>query len=98
MRARSGDGRIAIRAEQGSTTGGDWDINTGDGSITIDLPDTFGGELDARTGDGGIHLQNLTLSGVTGELDRHNMRGRLGPGGKTLRVRTGDGSITIRKS
>jgi hypothetical protein len=97
VRARSGDGRIAIRAEPGSTTGGDWEINTGDGSISIDLPDTFGGELDAHTGDGGIQLRNLTLSGVSGELDRHNMRGRLGSGGKTLRVRTGDGAITIRK-
>ena len=96
VRARSGDGRIAIRAEPGSTTGGDWDIHTGDGSITIDLPDPFGGELDAHTGDGGIQLRNLTLSGVSGELDRHNMRGRLGSGGKTVRVRTGDGSITIR--
>jgi hypothetical protein len=97
VHARSGDGSIAIRAEPGSATGGDWDINTGDGSITIDLPDTFGGELDAHTGDGGIQLQNLTLSGVSGELDRHNMHGRLGSGGKTLRVRTGDGAIRIRK-
>ena len=98
VRARSGDGRIAIRAEDGSTTEGDWEINTGDGSITIDLPDTFGGELDARTGDGGIELQNVPLSDVSGELDRHHMRGRLGAGGKTLRVRTGDGSITMRRS
>jgi hypothetical protein len=97
VRARSGDGRIAIRAEPGSTTGGEWDIDTGDGSITIDLPDAFAGELDAHTGDGGIHLRNLTLSGVNGERDRHHMRGRLGSGGKTVRVRTGDGSITIRK-
>lgn len=96
VRARSGDGRIAIRAEPGSGTDGDWDLHTGDGSITIDLPDTFGAELDARTGDGGIDLQNVTLSGVSGELDRHQIRGRLGPGGKTLRVRTGDGSITMR--
>jgi DUF4097 and DUF4098 domain-containing protein YvlB len=95
VRARSGDGRIAIRAASGSTTAGDWDINTGDGSITIDVPGTFGGELDARTGDGGIHLRNVALSSVSGELDRHQVRGRLGPGGQTLRVRTGDGSITI---
>jgi hypothetical protein len=97
VRARSGDGRIAIRAEPGSTTDRDWEIHTGDGSITIDLPDTFAGELDAHTGDGGIALRNLTLSGVSGEFDRHNLRGRLGSGGNRLRVRTGDGSITIRK-
>ena len=98
VRARSGDGRIAIRAEPGSTTGGDWEINSGDGSITIDLPDAFGGELDARTGDGGIHLRGVTVSGVSGEIGRDHVRGRLGSGGRTLRVRTGDGAITIRKS
>ena len=39
----------------------------------------------------GSQLRNLTLSGVSGEFDRHNLRGRLGSGGKRLRVRTETG-------
>ena len=97
VRARSGDGSVTIHADSGSTAGNDWDIATGDGSVTLAIPDDFGAELDAHTGDGGIHMQDVTLSNVTGTIGRNSLRGRLGNGGHNVRVRTGDGSITLRK-
>ena len=97
VRARSGDGSITLHAAPGSGAEGDWDINTGDGSVTLELPDNFSAELDAHTGDGGIHMQDITVSNVTGQIGRNSLRGRLGAGGHTLRVRTGDGSITLRR-
>ena len=98
LRAHTGDGSVTVRADQGSTAGGDWDITTGDGSVTLTIPDGFGAELDAHTGDGGIRTEDLTVSNVTGQISRNSLRGRLGNGGHNLRVRTGDGSITIRRS
>ena len=98
VRARSGDGSVTIRAEPGSAPSDDWDIVTGDGSVTLEVPDGFGAELDAHTGDGGIHIQDVTLSNVSGTIGNHTVRGRLGSGGRALRVRTGDGSITLRQS
>ena len=98
LHARSGDGSITIRATPGSSAEGDWDIITGDGSIVLELPDGFGGELDAHTGDGHVNLENLVLSNVTGRISKNDLRGRLGAGGKSVHVRTGDGSITLRKS
>jgi hypothetical protein len=98
LRAHTGDGSVTVRADQGSTAGGDWDITTGDGSVTLTIPDGFGAELDAHTGDGGIRTEELTVSNVTGQISRNSLRGRLGGGGHNLRVRTGDGSITIRRS
>ena len=98
VRARSGDGSVTIHADSGSTAGNDWDIATGDGSVTLELPDGFNGELDAHTGDGGIHVRDLTVSNVSGKISRNNVRGRLGSGGHNVRVRTGDGSITLRKA
>jgi putative adhesin len=98
FRARSGDGAIAVHAASGSTAGADWDIVTGDGSVTLELPDGFGAELDAHTGDGRIHMQDMTLSNVSGEIGRSSLRGRIGSGGRNLRVRTGDGSITLKRS
>jgi hypothetical protein len=98
VRARSGDGSVSIAAESGSTSVADWNISTGDGSVTLALPDDFGAEIDAHTGDGRIHLQNLELSNVTGRLGKNTLRGRVGSGGATLRVRTGDGSITLKRS
>jgi DUF4097 and DUF4098 domain-containing protein YvlB len=98
VRARSGDGSLNIHADAGSAPIADWDIVTGDGSVTLAIPDGFGAELDAHTGDGGIRMQDLTLSNVTGTIGRNSLRGRLGSGGHNVRVRTGDGSITLKRS
>ena len=98
VRARSGDGSVRIAAESGSASTGDWDISTGDGSVTLALPDGFGAEIDAHTGDGRVHVQDLTVENVTGEIGKRTLRGRLGAGGGTVRVRTGDGSITLKRS
>jgi DUF4097 and DUF4098 domain-containing protein YvlB len=98
VRVRTGDGSVTVRAEKGSSPAADWDIVTGDGSVTLEVPDGFGAELDAHTGDGGIHVRDVTLSNVTGKIGKNSVRGRLGDGGKAVRVRTGDGSITLKRS
>jgi DUF4097 and DUF4098 domain-containing protein YvlB len=97
LHAHTGDGSVTVRVARGTTTTRDWNIATGDGSVTLELPDGFNGELDAHTGDGSIHVNDVTLSNVTGEIKRNSLRGRLGSGGATVRVRTGDGSITLRR-
>jgi DUF4097 and DUF4098 domain-containing protein YvlB len=97
LHARSGDGSVTIRADAGSAPEADWDISTGDGSVTLEVPDGFDAELDAHTGDGGIRMQDVTVSNVTGQLGKNTVRGRLGAGGREVRVRTGDGSITLRR-
>jgi len=98
IRARSGDGSVTIHAASGSSASSDWDIHTGDGSVMLELPDGFSGELDAHTGDGTIRVHDITVSNVTGALSKSTMRGRLGNGGNTVRIRTGDGSITLGRS
>ena len=98
VRARSGDGSVTVNAAAGSASATDWSITTGDGSVTLGLPDDFGAEVDAHTGDGGIRVQNLELSNVTGRLGKDSLRGRVGAGGGTVRLRTGDGSITLKRS
>ena len=76
----------------------DWDITTGDGSVALELPDGFNGELDAHTGDGSIRMNDITVSNVSGTITRNNVRGRLGAGGRSVRVRTGDGSISCARA
>jgi DUF4097 and DUF4098 domain-containing protein YvlB len=97
MHVRTGDGSVTIHAAPGSTASSDWDVSTGDDSVTLELPDGFNAEVDAHTGDGHVRLQDITLSNVSGRLGEHSVRGTLGSGGKLLRVRTGDGSITLRR-
>ena len=98
LRVRTGDGSVTIQADPGSSPASDWDIVTGDGSVILGVPEQFDAELDAHTGDGSIHMREVTLSNVTGKIARNTVRGRLGDGGHALRVRTGDGSITLKRN
>lgn len=98
LRARSGDGSLRIQAARGSAAAKDWDITTGDGSVTLEIPDNFNADLDAHTGDGSIRLNDVSVSNVQGEIRRNTVKGQLGSGGSSVRIRTGDGSITVRRA
>lgn len=101
LRAKSGDGTIRIGADRGSVLADDWLIDTRDGSIEIRLPDGFSADVDAETEDGSIRSTYRGLDVAREGDDDADHRGRpgrqlkatLGSGGKTLRVRAGDGSI-----
>ena len=95
VRVRTGDGSVRVRAGTGSRMADDWDIHTGDGSVTIDVPEPFDADLDAHTGDGGVSVSSLTIKG---EVSKNAVRGQIGAGGRSLRVSTGDGGITISRS
>jgi hypothetical protein len=96
VRLRTADGSVTVRAEPGSTATAAWEIRTGDGGIHIDLPDGFGANLDANTADGTVRLDGLTLT-TTGEVTKRSLRGTLGSGGEALKLRSGSGSITVRR-
>jgi nitrogen regulatory protein PII len=98
LRARTGDGSIDVRAAAESRVAEDWDITTGDGGMTVELPARFDADVDARTGDGHISVEGLQVTLAEGQTGRDELRGRLGAGGKTLRLRTGDGSIRLRRA
>ena len=95
LRARSGDGSVRVRATAGSLAQDDWTISTGDGAITVDLPDDFDAELDAHSGDGRVRVDGLDLR-MQRRDGRSTLRGRLGDGGRDLHLRTGDGTIVVR--
>ena len=98
LKASTGDGSVRIRAEAGSSPSADWVVTTGDGSITLEIPDGFNSNLDAHTGDGRVHVEDVSVSQVSGEIRRNTLRGQIGSGGKVVKLRTGDGSITLRRS
>lgn len=98
LRAESGDGGIRVRADDGTTLAGDWDIVTRDGSVTLTLPETFAAEIDAETGDGSIRSSHPGLAADRDDRERlRELRARIGAGGPTIRVRTGDGSIRFER-
>ena len=98
VKLHTGDGSIVYRAEPGSEMSENWDITTGDGGVTLYLPSGFGADIDAHTGDGSIRNDLDVVGGTETEEgeSRRTLRGRLGGGGKQIRVRTGDGTIRLR--
>jgi hypothetical protein len=96
VKMHTGDGSIVYRAERGATMSDDWDITTGDGSVTLYLPAGFNADLDAHTGDGSIRTELALATDRTMDNNKRTVRGRLGDGGRRLRVSTGDGAITLR--
>jgi Toastrack DUF4097 len=98
VNVRSGDGSVRVDASTGSMLKNDWNITTGDGSISVHLPGNIDAELDAHSNDGRVHADGFNgLTSSDRDDDSGTVRGRLGKGGRSLRVRSGDGSITIRK-
>jgi hypothetical protein len=97
LTANTGDGSISIRLEPGSRPDTDWDISTSDGGISVQLPDPFSAELDASTGEGVVR-GGQALGLAKGEKRPAGaLRGRLGEGGRLVRIRSGDGSITLSR-
>lgn len=95
LTAHTGDGSVALDLDAGTAIKSNWEITTGDGGVRLTLPGTIDAELDASTGDGHINASDF---GLQTDSDRRNeLRGRIGAGGSTLKVRTGDGGITIAK-
>jgi len=78
----------------------DWSMTTGDGGVALYLPSDFGAELDAHTGDGSIRNELNVATDNDGDRDkeRRTLKGKIGAGGRTLRIRTGDGSIRLKTS
>jgi DUF4097 and DUF4098 domain-containing protein YvlB len=105
LRVSTEDGAVTVRAMPGSKVSRDWNLSTGDGALVLYVPDAVAAELDAQTRDGSVRLDSglpFARDGRDGrdgrdEESRRTLRGRLGPGGPRLVLRTGDGSIRLRR-
>lgn len=108
LRLKTGDGSVRAQIDVDTVMADNWDITTGDGSVTLTLPSAFNVELDAETSDGVVRSSHPLLDDPSEERRsgedsderrerRRVMRSKMGDGGKTLRVRTGDGTIRIER-
>jgi Putative adhesin len=92
----TGDGHVEARALAGSKMAKSWRLDTGDGSVTLEVPHDLAADVDLRTGDGHITL-DLPIT-VERKVAANSVRGKLNGGGNLLTIRTGDGSIHLEKS
>jgi DUF4097 and DUF4098 domain-containing protein YvlB len=96
LQLSSSDGRIEARALAGSTVSSSWDLHSGDGNVTMQLPGAFAADVELRTGDGHISL-DMPVS-LEGNIRHNYVHGKLNGGGNLLTIHTGDGSIRLEKS
>ena len=98
LRARTNDGTIRLEVQPDATATEDWDLQTSDGSVILTLPSDFNALIDAETRDGVVRASHASVRDERrgdSDDDRRILRTTLGSGGKTVRVRTGDGTIRI---
>lgn len=92
---KTGDGRVDARAASGSSLASGWRLETGDGSVTLEVPEGLAADVDLHTGDGHIDLEMPITT--EGKIRENEVHGKLNGGGGSLIIRTGDGSIRLRK-
>ncbi len=108
--ARSSNGKIEIDAHRGSVDAstsngliraclqavGKHGVNlaTSNGRIALELPDPVDADVDIRV-DNGVIRNDRTLCQATRETNGR-VRGRLGTGGALIKLRTSNGSISLR--
>ena len=98
LRVSTEDGSVVVRAAAGSKIARDWNLSTGDGSMVLYLADGLGADLDAEARDGSVKLDSgLVFERESGDRSRGTVRGRLGAGGPRLVMRSGDGTIRVRR-
>jgi DUF4097 and DUF4098 domain-containing protein YvlB len=93
---KTGDGRLEARALSGSVVATSWRLESGDGSVTLEVPDGLAADVDLHTGDGHIDL-DMPIA-TEGKFRANDLHGKLNGGGNLLTIHTGDGSIRLRKS
>jgi hypothetical protein len=92
--AHTVNGSIRVRMESLAGSG-DLSYGTVNGSVHLELPSTLGAELDVSTVNGSIRTDYPVT--VSGEISRRRLQGRIGNGGRQLRLKTVNGSVEIRK-
>ncbi|MGD0162100.1 MAG: DUF4097 family beta strand repeat-containing protein [Candidatus Sulfotelmatobacter sp.] len=95
LELKTGDGRVDARATAGSTLATGWRLESGDGTVTLEVPENLPADVDLHTGDGHIDL-DMPVTTV-GKIRENEVHGKLNGGGNLLVIHTGDGSIRLRK-
>ncbi|HEY3975518.1 MAG TPA: DUF4097 family beta strand repeat-containing protein [Candidatus Sulfotelmatobacter sp.] len=95
LEVKTGDGHLEVRATQGSTLASGWRLETGDGNVSLEISPELTADVSLHTSDGHIDL-DMPIT-TEGAIRQNEVHGKLNGGGNQLTIRTGDGSIHLRK-
>ena len=108
---RTGGGGLTLERVQGALDGstgggsistvlpselsGEVKLSTGGGGVSVSAPSTVAFDLDAKTGGGSV-TTDLPVA-VIGKVEHGRLQGPVNGGGKTVQLRSGGGSIHLKK-
>ena len=70
-------------------------LATSNGKILLELPDGVDGDLDVRV-DNGVIRNSLDVEQAAADERIGRLRGRLGRGGVPIKLRTSNGTVSLR--
>ena len=97
VQADTSNGAVIATLSGSRWDGEGLDIATSNGSVRVGLPDNYNARLVASTSNGSINVGfPITVSGTIGGR-RGNIDTTIGSGGPTIRMRTSNGSVSVRR-
>lgn len=93
VKADTSGGHVEVGFAPGNARGGD--IESSGGGITVTLDPSVGLQIDAETGGGSVDSEVPVT--IEGHRSKSSLRGTIGRGGESLRIRTSAGSISIER-
>jgi len=90
LAVHTSDGKLVANVSPGSRMMQPWRLETGDGSVALELPRDLGARIDASTDDGRV-TSTIPLQ----QFGRSHVAGDINGGGLPIVVSTGDGSIHL---
>jgi hypothetical protein len=91
-RTTNGGVKVALTGE--SWDGEGLDVTTTNGGVTLEVPPDYNAHLETGTVNGGVHMDFPVR--VQGRLDRE-LSTDLGSGGPTIRARTTNGGVVVKR-
>ena len=73
----------------------DMEFSSGNGTVTVTVPENFNGELVATTGSGKF-VSDFPLT-IRGRIEPRRVRATIGRGGRRITISTGNGDVELRK-
>jgi hypothetical protein len=91
-RTTNGGVKVALSGSQWDGEG--LDVTTTNGGVTLEVPSDYNAHLETGTVNGGVHIDFPVR--VQGRLDRE-LSTDLGSGGPTIRARTTNGGVVVKR-
>src|ERR1700758_2038991 len=86
LELKTGDGNVEVRAGSGSLLNAGWRLETGDGSVSLEVPGNLAAAGDLHTNHGQLDLDMPVTT--SGKIRQNEIQGKLNGGGNLLIIRT----------